>query len=93
MDAVVGMMKQRKLSNRPFLHHPILRTIHELAESVGCAALADKFASETETNDYFIDKMIDTYLVTAIHHLKRGQREKMKALVQVDDEAQRALAG
>lgn len=81
MDAVVVMIKQGKLANRLFLHHLILRTIGELAESEGCVALADKFASEMEANDFFIDKVIDTYLVTAIHHLKRSQREKMKALV------------
>jgi hypothetical protein len=46
MDAVVGMMKQGKLAKKLFLHHLILRTIGELAESEGCAALADKFASE-----------------------------------------------
>jgi hypothetical protein len=81
MDAVVVMIKHGKLANRPFLYHLILRTVGELAKSEGCVALAGKFASEMETNDYFIDKVFDTYLVTAIHDLKRSQREKMKALV------------
>ncbi len=52
------------------MHNLILRTIGELAESEGCAALADKFDSEMEANDFFIDKVIDTYLVTATHALK-----------------------
>jgi hypothetical protein len=56
-----------------------LRTIGELAESEGCAALADKFASEMEANDFFIDKVINTYLVMAIHVLKRRQKENMRA--------------
>jgi hypothetical protein len=81
MDAVVRMIKQGKLANKPFLHYLILRTIGELAESEGCEALHNKFASELEAGDYIIDKVIDTYLGTAIHHLKRSQREKMKALV------------
>jgi hypothetical protein len=81
MDAVVGMMKQGKVAKRLFLHHLILRTIGELAESESCAALAGKFASEMEANDFFIDKVIDTYLVTAIHVLKRSQREKMRAKI------------
>ncbi len=81
MDAVVGMMKQGTLAKRLFLHHLILWTIGELAESEGCAALADKFASEVEASDYFIDKVIDTYLVMANHTLKRSQRETMKAKV------------
>ncbi len=81
MDAVVGMIKQGKLANRPFLHHLFLRTIGELAESEGWVALADRFASEMEANDYFIDEVIDTYLVMAIHVLKRSQREKMRAKV------------
>jgi hypothetical protein len=81
MDAVAVTIKQGKLANSLFLHHLILRTIGELAESEGCAALADKFASEMEANEFFIDKVINTYLVTAIHHLKRSQREKIKALV------------
>ncbi len=80
MDAVVAMIKEGKLANKLFLHHLILRTIGELAESEGCAAVTDKFASKMEANDFFIDKVIDTYLVTAIHHLKRSQREKVKAL-------------
>ncbi len=37
---------------------PDLRTIDELAENKGCAGLADKFASEMEANDYFVDKVI-----------------------------------
>ncbi len=41
--------------------------------------MQDKFASEMEANDYFIGMVIDTYLVTAIHVLKRSQREKMRA--------------
>jgi hypothetical protein len=81
MDAVVGLIRQGKFATRPFLHHLFLRTIGELAESEGCVALSDKFASEMEANDYFIDKVIDTYLVTAIHVLKRSQREKMRAKV------------
>jgi hypothetical protein len=76
MDAVVGMIKQGKLANRPLLHRLFLRTIGELAESEGCVALSDNVASGMEANDYFIDKVIDTYLVTAIHVLKNGQREK-----------------
>jgi hypothetical protein len=81
MDAVVRMIKQGKLTNKPFLHYLILRTIGELAESEGCEALHDKFASELEACDYFIDKVIETYLVTAIYHLKRSKRERMKTLV------------
>jgi len=81
MDAMVQMIKQKRVAKKPFLHNLILRTIGELAESEGCAALADKFASEMEANDFFIDKVINTYLVMAIHNLKRTQREKMKALV------------
>ncbi len=77
----MGLIKQGKLATRPFLHHLFLQTIGELAESEGCVALADKFASEMEANDYFIDKVIDTYLVTAIHVLKRSKREKMRAKV------------
>ncbi len=34
-----------------------------------------------EASDYFIEKVIDTYLVTEIYDLKRTQREKMKTLV------------
>jgi hypothetical protein len=75
MEAVVGMMKEGKLAKRLFLHHLILRTIGESAESEGRAALADKFASEMEASDYFIDKVVDTYLVMAIHVLERSQRE------------------
>jgi hypothetical protein len=53
------------------LHSLILRTIGELAESEGCAALADKFDSKMEAYVFFIDKVIDTYLVTAIHAVKQ----------------------
>ena len=81
MDVVVRIIKQGKLANTLFLHHLILRTIGELAESEGCAGLITKFASEVEASDYFIDKVIDTYLVTAIHVLKRSQREKMRATI------------
>jgi hypothetical protein len=81
MDAVVQIVKQGKLAKTLFLHHLILRTIRELAESEGCAGLITKFASDVEASDYFIDKVIDAYLVMAIHNVKRTQREKMKALV------------
>jgi hypothetical protein len=64
---------------RGSLHHLILRTIGELAESEGCVALADKFASKMEASDYVIEKVIDPYIVTAIHTLKNSQREKMRA--------------
>ena len=80
MDAVVQIIKQGTLANTLFLHHLILNAIGELAETEGCAGLITKFASEGEASDYFIDKVIDTYLVTAIHDLKRTQREKKKAL-------------
>jgi hypothetical protein len=81
MDAIVQMIKEKRVAKKPFLHNLILRTIGELAESEGCAALAYKFASMMEANDFFIDKVIDTYLVTAIHVLKRSQREKMRATI------------
>jgi hypothetical protein len=81
MGAVVHIIKQGKLAKTLFLHHLILRTIGELAESEGCAGLITKFASEVEACDYFIDKVIETYLVTAIYDVKRIQREKMKPLL------------
>lgn len=42
MDAEVIMITQKKLPHKHFLHHLILRSIGELAECVGWAALADK---------------------------------------------------
>jgi hypothetical protein len=71
MDAVVVMIKQGQLANRPHLHHLFLKNIGELAENEGCVTLADKFASDSEANDYFINKVIDNYLVTAIQNLKK----------------------
>ena len=43
MDSIVQMIKQKRVAKKPFLHNLIFRTIGELAESEGCAALADKF--------------------------------------------------
>jgi hypothetical protein len=54
---------------------------HWFPENEGCAALADKFASDSEENDYFINKVIDNYLVTAIHNFKISQGKKLKALI------------
>jgi hypothetical protein len=82
MDAVVQIIKERRVAKHPFLHNLILRTIRELAESEGCTALSVMFASEV-ASDHFIDKMIDTHLAMAIHALKRSQRETMRAKVKV----------
>jgi hypothetical protein len=81
MDAVVTMIHQRKLCNRPMLHQLILTNIGELAEEEGCTALAEKFGSDMEANDYFIDKVIENYLMVAIENCKRSQQGKMKALI------------
>jgi hypothetical protein len=81
MDAVVAMVHQRKLSNRPILHQLILSNIGKLAEMEGCVALAERFSCVMEANDYFIDKVIENYLRIAIENLKRSQRVKMKGLV------------
>jgi hypothetical protein len=34
---------------------------------LGFNTLEDKFASEMEANDYLIDVVVKTYIVTAIH--------------------------
>lgn len=34
-----------------------------------------KKASEIEANDYFIDMVVDTYLIIAIHDLKKSKDE------------------
>lgn len=39
------MTKKKKLPHNRFLHLLTLRSIDELAECVGCTALADKFPS------------------------------------------------
>ncbi len=57
MDAVVQMIKQKRVTERPFLHHLTLRTMGELTESEGCAALHTRFASEMEANDFLTDKV------------------------------------
>jgi hypothetical protein len=40
-----------------------------------------KFTSEVEANDYFIDVVVDTYIVTAIHSEHKGIRKGLKAKV------------
>ncbi len=40
-----------------------------------------KFASEREGNDYIIDVVIDNYIITALHDLKRSQRKRLKEKV------------
>ena len=43
--------------------------------------MAEKFGSDMEANDYFIDKVIENYLIVAIENCKRSQQGKMKALI------------
>jgi hypothetical protein len=61
-----------------------------------CCILSKRQVTGEEKLDYFIDNVIDTYLVTAIHHLRRSQQKKMKALVALAKEkwkTQRVTAG
>jgi hypothetical protein len=81
LNSVVKMIHQRKIAKRSFLHHSILRTVGELAEREGSIALETKFASEREANDYIINVVIDNYIVTALHDLKRSQRKRLKEKV------------
>ena len=75
IDAVVQMIKERRVAKSLFLHILILRSIGELVESEGCSLHA-KFVSEMEANDYVIDKVIDTYLVMAIYDLKKVKEKR-----------------
>ena len=40
-----------------------------------------KFTSEVEANDYFIDVVVETYIVTAIHSEHKGVRKMLEAEV------------
>ena len=81
LNSVVKMIHQRKIANRTYLHHSILRAVGELAECEGSIALETKFASETEANNYIIDVVVNNYIITALHDLKRSQRKRLKEKV------------
>ncbi len=85
MSSVLRVIWNKKINGSSiFWHELILRSIGELAlisPRQGFNTLEDRFASEMEANDYFIDIIVETYIITVIHSERKSLRGRLKAKV------------
>jgi hypothetical protein len=85
MSSVLKLIRDKKINgSNKFWHEHLLRSVGELALTSprqGIDTLMTKFTSEAEANNYFIDVVVKTYIVTAIHHECKGIRKRLEVEV------------
>ena len=78
MDAVMDALRKKQIGCR-FCHNIILQEVGTTAILVGAVALHDRFASQLDANNYFINTIVECYVTTTLHEF-RNHRKKWKRL-------------
>ena len=74
MSSVMVALQQKRIGCN-FCHRFILGAVGSLALSISTRDLNNRFSSEMDANDYFIDVIINSYLMTALHAFRSNARK------------------